>query len=383
MPFDFTTPINRRPTDSIKWRKYADRDIVPMWVADMDFAAPPAVLDAIRARVDHGVLGYGSTTPEFLSAIVDALARDYDWTIDPAWIVPLSGLVSGLNIAARAIGEPGDAIVTATPVYPHLFTSPGNMGRESIRIPLREDRNWSWDLAALAAAHTPRTRGLMLCHPHNPVGRAWRDDELQGVAAHAEAHDLIVVSDEIHCDLLLEPGLRHRPFASLSPESARRTITLMAPSKTYNIPGLGAAFAVIASDSLRRRFQSAMAGIVPHLNILGMAATVAAYRDGVPWRTELLEVLRANRERVQVLNGLPGIRVNRPEATYLAWVDVRGLGLDDPVAFFESAGVGLSDGRDFGAEGFVRLNFGCPPAQLEEGLARICRAVAARAGNPG
>ncbi len=375
MPFDFDHAPDRRGSDSLKWGKYNGRDVIPMWVADMDFPAPPAVLAALCARADHAVFGYGAP-PEFAPVIAAALWRDYGWAVNEDWIVPLPGLVCGLNVAARSMGEPGDAIVTALPVYPHLFTSAVNQGRTDIRIPLDPARNWSWDLDALRAATTPRTRGLMLCHPHNPIGRVWTAEELAGIADHAERHDLIVVSDEIHCDLILEPGLRHRPFALTSPQAAQRSITLMAPSKTYNVPGLGAAFAVIPSDSLRRRFQRAMAGIVPHVNVLGYAATVAAYRDCADWRAALRDYLRDNRDAVMALDGAGGLKVHRPEATYLAWIDCRSLGLADPVRFFEDAGVGLSDGRDFGAEGFVRLNFGCTREVLEEGLRRIKRAVA-------
>ena len=381
MPYDFDTPVDRRHSDSIKWAKYAGRhthsgeEILPLWVADMDFAAAPEIIAALQQRIAHGVFGYGHTTDAFLDTITQAMARDYGWTIQPEWIVPLAGLVSGLNIAARAIGEKGDALITATPVYPALFTAPRHMERESICVPLDETRNWSWDMAAVAALHTARSKGLLLCHPHNPIGRVWNDAELKGIASYAEQHDLVVVSDEIHCDLILEPGLKHRPFAMLSPEIAARTITIMAPSKTYNIPGLGAAFAIIPHAGLRQRFQSAMAGIAPHLNVLGMAATIAAYKDGQPWRTALLDYLRGNRERVMTLDGVKGLRVIKPEATYLAWIDCRNMsmnmGMSEPQGFFEAAGVGVSNGKDFGREGFVRLNFGCTRATLDAALQRI------------
>lgn len=378
----FDTPIDRRGSDSIKWAKYAGRhaangeDILPMWVADMDFAAPPAVIAALQERIAHGVFGYGHTTAAFTGAIVAAMQRGYGWTVEPSSIVPLPGLVSGLNIAARAIGERGDAIVTATPVYPALFTAPANMERECIRVPLSESRGWTWDMDAVRAAHTSRTKGLFLCHPHNPIGRVWSEAELQDIAAYAEEHDLVVVSDEIHCDLILEPGLRHRPFAGLSPEAARRTITVMAPSKTYNIPGLGAAFAIIGNAALRRRFLTAMNGIVPHTNILGMTACIAAYTACQDWREALIAYLRRNRDAVMALDGLKNLRVISPEATYLAWLDCRALGLAHPQQFFEQAGVGLSLGQDFGSEGFLRLNFGCPASRLAEALTRIRQALA-------
>ncbi|MFN3585974.1 MAG: MalY/PatB family protein [Moraxellaceae bacterium] len=379
--FDFDTPVERRGSDSIKWAKYAGRrtadgrEILPLWVADMDFAAPPAVQQALAARVAHGVFGYGHATEEFTSTLVDALARDYGWAVQPEWIVPLPGLVSGLNIAARSIGEPGDAIVTATPVYPALFTAPRHMGRTCITVPLADAQQWGWDMAALAAAHTPQTRGLFLCHPHNPGGRVWATAELDAIADHARRHALVVVSDEIHCDLILEPGLRHRPFALEAPDLAAQTITLMAPSKTYNIPGLGVAFAVIPGAALRQRFQRAMDGIVPHVNVLGMTATIAAYRDSLAWRAALLAYLRHNRDMVMQLDGVGGLRVIRPEATYLAWLDCRNTGLGDPVRAFEAGGVGLSPGRDFGRDGFVRLNFGCPRATLTEALERLRRVL--------
>ena len=202
MSFDFDAVIDRSGSDSLKWQKYAGRDVIPMWVADMDFAAPPPVLAALQARLAHGVFGYGAP-PEFATVIADALLRDYGWAVRPEWVTPLPGLVCGLNVAARAIGEAGDALVTAIPVYPHLFASAVNQGKESLKIALDEQNYWSWDMAELAAITTPRTRGLMLCHPHNPLGMCWRDDELQGIADHAERHDLIVVSDE--------PALRARP----------------------------------------------------------------------------------------------------------------------------------------------------------------------------
>ena len=380
----FDTPIDRRNSDSLKWAKYAGRtsatgqEILPFWVADMDFAAPPEVLSALQQRITHGVFGYGHTQPEFLQSLVDAIGRDHDWQIAPEWIVPLPGLVAGLNVASRCIGQSGDRIVTATPVYPALFTAPHHMERQCIQVPLDEADGWTWNMQAVRNAHTPETRGLMLCNPHNPIGRVWSDNELGSIAGYAREHDLIVVSDEIHCDLVLEPGLRHRPFALHAPDLADQTITLMAPSKTYNIPGLGVAFAIIPGQALRKRFQAAMAGIVSHPNILGMAATTAAYTNGTPWRTALLAYLRDNRERVMTLDGMGGLRVIQPQATYLAWLDCRSLALDNPVSFFEQAGVGLSDGSDFGHHGFVRLNFGCPRATLDDGIERIRHALLSR-----
>ena len=373
---DFDTPIDRRGSDSIKWGKYAGRDVLPLWVADMDFAAPPAVIDAIRQRLAHPVLGYGHAPASVAGAVVDHLARHYDWAVHPEWIVWLPGLVTGLNVACRTVDG---AVLTATPVYPPFLSAPRFSGRPLQTVELDFDgRRWSLDPQRLRAATTPDSRLYLLCHPHNPVGRCWSRDELAVIAAHAEAHDLIVCADEIHCGLILDEDKRHLPFASLSPAIARRTVTLMAPSKTFNIPGLGCAFAVIADAGLRHRFLRAMDGIVPHVNVLGFAACEAAYRDGDGWHGELLAVLRRNRAAVTAaVNAEKRLKMGPVEATYLAWIDARGLGLADPAAHFEAHGLGLSDGRDFAAPGWLRLNFGCAPATLVEALQRLGRACAA------
>lgn len=374
-PFD--TPIDRRDSDSYKWGKYAGRDVLPLWVADMDFAAPPAVLAALHRRIDHGVFGYGGPWPSLTESVLTHLESEYNWRIKPEWIVWLPGLVTGLNVACRAVdGE----VLTATPIYPPFLSAPHFSGRQLNRVELAcTGDGWAWDKAALQQATTPATKLFLFCHPHNPVGRCWRRDELLDLAAFAEQNDLIVCSDEIHCGLILDAGKQHIPFASLSPEAAKRSITLMAPSKTFNIPGLGCAFAVIPDATLRHRFERAMHGIVPHVNVLGLAACEAAYRDCTDWHRELIAYLGANRDRVlATVNSTSGARMHQVEATYLAWIDVRALGLNKPAAHFEAHGLGLSDGADFGASGWLRLNFGCPRSTLDEALQRFttaCRAA--------
>lgn len=377
MPSDFDRIIDRSDTASLKWDKYAGRDVLPLWVADMDFAAPPVVLDALHARIDHGVFGYTRAPASANAAVVNYLQRRYDWTIEPGWIVWLPGLVPGINLACRAVGEAGDAALTFTPVYPPFLSAPGFNQRELIALPLVEGKDeWQIDFAALEQAITPRTRLLILCHPHNPVGRIWRSDELEHLAAFAQKHALTVVSDEIHCDLLLEPDARHVPFASLSEDAAARTITLMAPSKTYNVPGLACSFAVIADPALRHAFQRAMRGIMPEISLLGFTATEAAFNHGEEWLSGLLDYLRGNRDRViAALDGVGGLKVTRAQATYLAWIDCRASGIEQPQRFFEAGGVGLSDGADFGLPGFVRLNFGCPRAMLDLALERMTAAL--------
>ena len=368
--FVFDQLPERRGGDSVKWNKYAGRDVIPLWIADMDFPAPPAVLAALQARLAQGCLGYAEAWPELVNTVSGYLQREYAWPIEDEWIVWLPGLVTGINLACRAVD--GD-VLTATPVYPPFLSAPGLSGRALVKVPLRlSEGRWGWDFAALEAALTPTTRLLLLCHPHNPVGRAWQPEELAALAEFCVRHDLVVCSDEIHCGLLLDDGLQHIPLASLNEAISRRSITLMAPSKTFNIPGLGCAFAVIPDAALRRRFCTVMRGIVPDVNVLGFSGALAAYRDGEEWRQTLLAVLRTNRDCVEsVVASIPELSMTHVEATYLAWIDARGLGVDDPVGFFEAAGVGLSSGADFGLPGWVRLNFGCAPKVLDSALQRV------------
>lgn len=384
MQFDFDTVPQRHGTDSQKWQKYAGRDILPLWVADMDFKSCPAILDALKERVDHGIFGYARPVKSTVDAIVEACATRYGWTIDPSWIVWLPGLVCGLNVTAQAFAQPGEEVLTLTPVYPPFMTAPKNSGRVSVTVDfVLKDGRWTIDWDALEAAVTPKTKLFFLCNPHNPLARVWRREELVRLADFCARHDLVLCSDEIHCDLILDPSLPHLPTALVAPEHAARTLTLMAPSKTYNVPGLGTSFAIIPDAGLRAKFVRATAGIVAEVTCLGFTACEAAYRHGEPWRQELLATLRGNRDFLLefLARELPQIRVEAPmEATYLAWLNVADLGWEDPVARFEEHGVGLSDGRFFGSQPgrHVRINLGCPRATLEEALRRMAAAVKGR-----
>jgi cysteine-S-conjugate beta-lyase len=375
--YDFDTVCERRGTDSLKWARYKGRDIIPMWVADMDFQAPPAVLEALHQRIDHGVFGYAVPPEELVEVVVARMATMYGWAIEPKWIVWLPGLVSALNVVCRAFGDDGDDVLTFTPAYPPFLAAPALSGKTLKTIPLkRQDNRFTFDLEQLEATLSPRSRVLLLCSPYNPVGRRFEPEEVRQVAELCVERNIVLCSDEIHCDLILD-GHDHVPTATLSPEIMANTITLMAPSKTFNVPGLNCAFAIIPNDSLRRRFQQGRRDIVPHPNALGYAACLAAYRDGAPWRTALLDHLRTNKDLVyRVINEeVPGLAMDDVEATYLAWIDVSKLPVPDPAAFFEQAGVGLSDGKDFDGAGYLRLNFGCPRQTLREGLNRIKAAV--------
>jgi len=377
--FDFDEPVDRTGSCSFKWDRYEGRDVIPLWVADMDFRSPQAVVDALHERVSHGVFGYSHASAGLEATVQAHLRDDFSWDVPADWIVWLPGLVSGLNVLCRAIGERGDDVVTFTPIYPPFLTAPGLAERGLVKVPLacRGDR-WEMDLELLETALTERTRLLLLCSPHNPVGRVWSREELEGLAEVARRHDLVIGSDDIHAGLVLDEDKRHLPLAVVAPDLAKRTITLFAPSKTFNTPGLGCSFAAISDPSLRRAFCHTMEGIVPHVNVFGYVATEAAYAKGGAWLRALLDYLRGNRDLVErEVSSMPGLRITHIEATYLAWIDARDTGHGHPARFFEAAGVGLSDGVDFDAPGFVRLNFGCRRELLVEALARMRAALTA------
>lgn len=381
--FDFDREINRQTpplNDAIKWGKYAGTDILPMWIADMDFAVATPIQEALQQRIAHGVLGYPQVTAGVVDAVLLHLSRDLGWQVDADWLVWLPGLVTGLNVACRSVGDVGDGVLTAVPIYPPFMSAPhlSNRRLQTFELTQATDSGeWRWDIDAMLAAADDATRLLMLCNPHNPVGRVWQRDELLAIADMAEQHDWIICSDDIHCELVLEPGVCYTPIASLSPEIARRTITLFAPSKTYNIPGLGASFAVVPDATLRRKFERAMAGIVPHINVLGYTGLVAAYTQGMPWRDAVLRYLRGNRDYLaREIEQIPGLKMHSPEATYLAWIDAsdipRSAGTS-AATVFERAGLGLSAGQDFlpGGTDYVRLNFACTRRNLDLAISRL------------
>ena len=380
--FDFDRSVERRDTASMKWDRYKGKDIIPMWVADMDFCSPPAVIHALHKRIEHGVFGYTIPTDDLNEIVTSMLKAEYGWSIKPDWLVWLPGLVTGLNVTCRAVGEDHDSVMTAVPVYPPFLSAPGNSRRNLIKVPLWEkDNRWGLDFDRLENAITADTRLFLLCNPHNPVGRVFTREELSTLAAICEKHDIVICSDEIHCALLLDRDKIHIPTSTLAPEVAKRTITLMSPSKTFNLPGLGCAFAVISDDKLRQRFKAAMAGIVPHVNAMGYTAAAVAYRDCSDWHANLLDYLRGNRDRVvRAVSEMPRLSLAPIEATFLAWIDMRFSDLKNPVRFFEDAGVGLQDGIEFDGAGFVRLNFGCAWALLEKALQRMSAALQTQAG---
>lgn len=375
--FNFDEEIARANSDSEKWHKYANRDILPMWVADTDFRSPPAVIDALQARVAHGVFGYGyGASPTLIDAFVARMQERYNWRIQPEWLVFLPGLVCGLNLAVRAYTHAGDRTIAPSPIYPPFAKSSAFAGIEQLAAPVTlQNGRWVLDLAAAKAQLQGNEKLLLLCNPQNPGGTIYRREELLAQAEFAREHNLIICSDEIHCDLLLDAH-PHIPIASLDADTEQRSITLMAPSKTFNIAGLGASIAIIPNERLRREFVRTRAGIVPGVDILAYVAAEAAYTQGEPWLQAQLTYLRANRDLVESrIAQIPGLQLAHTEATYLAWIDCSALPVENPHRFFEQAGVGLSPGADFGNARFVRLNFGCRRTLLREALDRMASAV--------
>lgn len=373
MAFNFDQWVDRSHSDSVKWDKYRDRDIIPLWVADTDFPSPPAIIAALQQRVAHAVFGYGHPSAELIEVFTQRMLERYGWRINPEWLIFLPGLVCGLNLCVRAFTAEGEGTLAPSPIYPPFRKAAKFAGRSQLPIPLTlEDKRWVLDLTAITGQLNGREKLLLLCNPQNPGGTVYRRQELLQQHAFAQRHDLIVCSDEIHCDLLLEPGCQHIPFATLNEDAAQRSITLMSPSKTFNIAGLGASMALVPNTALRQKLIRTRSGIVPEVDILALVAAQAAYQHGQDWLDELLVYLRANRDLVtERINAMPGLQLQPIEATYLAWIDCSQLAVDNPHAFFEQAGVGLSLGLDFGNRHFVRLNFGCRRELLSQALDRM------------
>jgi cystathionine beta-lyase len=380
MKYDFDQVIERRNTDSIKWGYYHE-DVIPLWVADMDFRSAEPIIQALRRRVDHGVFGYSRSPQALRLAIQERLQRLYRWGVKEEEILLLPGIVSALNIAIQAYAGIGDAILAQPPVYFHFLRDPVHHGRTLIDPPLaRKGDSYEIDLEQFEKSITNRTRVFILCNPHNPVGRVFSREELQRISEICLRHQLIICSDEIHCDLVYSESC-HIPIAALGPEVAERTVTLMAPSKTFNVAGLECGFAIIRNRELRRRWQDTSYAIIPGVNIMGHVAALAALGEGQEWLDQIMGYLQGNRDFLAgyLREQMPAIGMCRMEATYLAWLDCNSAGiLGNPAEFFlKEARVGLNNGPDFGkgGEGFVRLNFACPRKTLSGALDRMAAAM--------
>ena len=367
---NFDTPIARRSTGSLKWDRRPDLD--PFWVADMDFTSPPEVIAAIRERVDHGVFGYAVPHSSLIETLQGYLQNRIAYTAPEEQIVHLGGLVPALSLAARAFGKAGDALLTCAPIYPPFLGIHNDASMELLSVDhIQSNAHWTFDWDALESTVTPQTKLFLLSNPQNPLGRAFTKEEIIQLATFCEKHDLILISDEIHCDLILDEEKTPHFSALNLPDSLRdRTITLLAPSKTYNIAGLGYAFAVIPNDSIRRRFNAAKGHTLPEINCIAYYAAEAAYKHGEPWRQDLLSYLRTNRDLLTTTlrEKLPATKVPNIEATYLAWIDCTALENKNPIQAAEDAGLFLSDGAAFGHPRCIRLNFGTQSARLKSAL---------------
>lgn len=362
----FDTEIVRKGTGCAKWDAQGG-DYLPMWVADMDFASPAPLIEAVERRVRHGVFGYGVYPEEAAQAVIRHYRKKYDVEVRKEWIVWIPSVMPGATLACR-VG--GGSLLYNTPMYSHIRKLPKEVKAPVIEVPLEEHNlRYSFSLPALEAALTPEVGVYILCNPHNPVGRVWTRAELGAIEDFAAAHRLLVISDEIHCELILEG--RHIPYFSLSERAAEHSITLSSAGKIANMPGLPMGFAIIPNPALRRRFKEEARGLFSSPNVLTVAAITAAY-DGSceAWKKELLAYLRENRDLVEArVKAMPGLDCIHNEATYLCWIDARAAGLPDPYKFFrDKAGVRLNDGLEYGVPGFVRLNFGCPRKQLTRAL---------------
>ena len=395
MKYDFDTVCDRRNTGCAKWdgvkRIFGSEDVIPMWVADMDFPAAEPIVKALQARAQHPFYGYTMPPASLTETVVDRVKRKFGWKIEPEWVVFTPGVIPALSVAVRALTHPGDEIILQEPVYYPFFSVAKNSGCQIAHNALKLTRGrYNMDFADLEAKfHTgeglrssrSRVKALILCNPQNPMGRVWSREELRQMGEIVIGHGAVVISDEIHCELLYH-GHRHTPFGSISPEFAENSIVCMAPSKTFNLPGLEASSIIIPNRKLREDFNDMRTGIVPGLNIFGMSAMETAYRDGDAWLEQLLDYLQGNLEFTldYFKKRIPRIKVIPPQGTYLLWLDCRALGLDDiglRKFMCEQARVGFDDGFVFGkgGSGFERMNIACPRSLLQEALGRIEAAV--------
>ncbi len=385
--FDFETPLDRTGTASLKWDgragQFGTPDVLPLWVADMDFPAPPAVVRALTERAAHPVYGYTIFPDDLFEAMIAWLAVRHGWAIERDWVIMAPGVVPSLSAAVLALTAPGAGVVVQPPVYAPFFSVVRDNGRRVVENPLRlVDGTYRFDLDHLDRCGAEGARLLILCSPHNPVGRVWEADELADLLAVARRHRMVVLSDEIHHDLCY-PGEVHCPLATLTEDPAA-VITALAPSKTFNIPGLNLSALVVPDPGQRRALRTVFSSFhVTASNPFGVTAFTAAYREGGPWRDALMRYLAGNRDLALdlVARQLPGIAAVRPQGTYLLWLDCRGLGLDDARLrdfFIRRAGLGLSPGTIFGTggSGHMRLNLGAPRAPLERALGQLAAALA-------
>lgn len=390
MAFDFDRPVERRGTLSYKWdqseKLFGDPDVLPLWVADMDFLCPPEVVDAVRRRAAEGVYGYTIRDEACVQAVVDWFKRRHGWAIDPEWLVDSPGVVTSLSLAVELFTRPGDRVVVQSPVYYPFYSVVRMNGREVARNPLViRDGKYEVDWDHLEQLMRDGSAMMLLCSPHNPGGRVWTREELARLGDMASRYGVFVVSDEIHADLVF-PGCRHVPFPAASPSCAEGSMVCIAPTKTFNMPGIQASFAIIPDPDKRRRFEYRLRALSLHMTpFFSPVAVKAAYTHGEAWLDAVLEYIRSNLDFAMVFlqEQLPEVRPMDPEGTYLLWVDCRALGLGAAEMrnlMYREAKVAFSEGSIFGpdGEGFVRINVACRRQLLAEALERFAAAARRR-----
>ncbi|MFD1413462.1 MalY/PatB family protein [Oceanobacillus jeddahense] len=379
---------DRKQTKSMKWdmlqMKFQSEDVLPMWVADMDFKAPEAVNQALIKRAEHGIYGYTVIDEDVTSSITDWVKNRHGWAIQADWLNYSPGVINTLHMALQAFTEPGDKIMIQTPVYTPFYNIINVLDREIVKNPLvYQDNYYTIDFEDMENKLASGVKAFILCSPHNPVGRVWTEEELRKMAELCLQYDAMIFSDEIHADLVFK-GHKHLPIASLSEEIADQTITCMAPSKTFNLAGLQASYAITSNKQNKQKLEKAFLrqGLNNSLNGMAVTAMEAAYRHGEPWLEELLEVIQSHTAYIKerFADEAPELKVTKSEGTYLVWVDCSELNMDKKELnrfMIDTGRVGLNAGQDYGVEGdpFMRINVACPRATIEEGVNRIIYAV--------
>jgi aminotransferase/cystathionine beta-lyase len=368
----FDQVIDRTHSQSIRWDKYGP-DVIPLWVADMDFQSPECVVQALRRRIDDGVYGYTYASESLKESIQEYVHRRYSWHIETTWIHFLPSLVTALHLSVRMLTQPGDHVLIPGPAYHHFQDSVIGAGRDySIYNIHPQNGRATFSLTQLESLVKPNTRLLMLCNPHNPGGTVFTKEELSQLAEFANKHQLIICSDEIHADLILDEGLQHIPMGSIGGGVEERSFSLMSLNKTFNFPGLGLAWVICPNPQLSQQLLKDLHTLIPNPNLLSYVATQAAIEHGQEWHQALIQHLRANRDYVhRRIDTIPGLSMHHLQATYLAWIDATERHWENPFEQFLKAGVALSPGSQFGDNQFVRLNFGTQRTLLEKALDRI------------
>ena len=380
MKYDFDKIIDRIETRSTKWLKFDDPNILPMWVADMDFQCPPEVIDAIKKRADQGIFGYTERPSELTSLLKQRIAKRSGWEIDPEWVTWMPGVVVGLNVACRAVLRPGDMVMMPSPIYRPFVFAPDNMNRGMFFTDLKKvNGRLELDFDSIEQLISEEIKMFFFCNPHNPGGTMFKEEEIIRLVNICEEKKIVICADEIHSDLIFHKNRKHVHLAQISEAGADNSITLLSPTKTFNLQGLPCGAAIIPNPDLRKEFRRNLRGIGAHIGVFAYTAAEAAYRYGEPWYKALMQYLKDNRTLLrQEISKIEGLSLQGPEATYLAWIDCSESGLESPGDFFINAGVGVHKGEWFGDSNFVRLNFGCPRSRLEDALIRIRKAFSQR-----